>query len=63
MYFGVNNWTQGWWLHIKFLRELKKKYCFHLTAGEGAAAEATTDDMPPLEGEEGDDSSKMEEVD
>lgn len=33
------------------------------TAGEGTTAEASAEDMPPLEGEEGDDASKMEEVD
>jgi len=35
--------------------------CF--TAGEETTAEASAEDMPPLEGEEGDDPSKMEEVD
>jgi len=33
------------------------------TAGEETTAEASAEDMPPLEGEEGDDPSKMEEVD
>ena len=33
------------------------------TVGEGTTAEASAEDMPPLEGEEGDDPSKMEEVD
>lgn len=36
---------------------------FCSSGGEAAAAEGTTEDMPPLEGEEGDDASKMEEVD
>lgn len=35
----------------------------HSTAGEGAAGEGAAEDMPPLEGEDGDDASKMEEVD
>ena len=35
----------------------------HSTAGEEVAAEGTGEDMPPLEGEDGDDPSKMEEVD
>lgn len=34
-----------------------------MDAGESAAAEGSTEDMPPLEGDEGDDASKMEEVD
>lgn len=40
------------------------KHCtVYSAAGEGATAEGSTEDMPPLEGEEGDDTSKMEEVD
>jgi len=34
-----------------------------MDAGESSAAEGSTEDMPPLEGDEGDDASKMEEVD
>lgn len=34
-----------------------------MDAGEEVAAEGTGEDMPPLEGEDGDDPSKMEEVD
>jgi len=33
------------------------------TVAEGNTGEASAEDMPPLEGEEGDDPSKMEEVD
>jgi len=36
---------------------------FYFVAGESSAAEGSTEDMPPLEGDEGDDASKMEEVD
>ena len=44
-----------------FSIKLRKILCF--LAGEGAVAEGSTEDMPPLEGDEGDDASKMEEVD
>ena len=34
-----------------------------LSAVAAAAEEPSTEDMPPLEGDEGEDASKMEEVD
>ena len=47
---------------LKNLRDNHKLLiCF--TVAEGTTGEASAEDMPPLEGEEGDDPSKMEEVD
>ena len=53
------------------MKNLVHKQCLGVNLGinrniftfTAAAAEETTEDMPPLEGEEGDDASKMEEVD
>ena len=47
---------------VRFVRDINELIIWS-TVGEGTTGEASAEDMPPLEGEEGDDPSKMEEVD